>query len=121
MIDKFKFRITDNGLTRDNDIKYLSITNGIYDMNIFYYGDYTSDKAAGRIEPYQTLLECKPDGVRPAIKYVGGHIHISIAENDILYVHQVDNYKQFLDDAKASAIALGEIMRWFGFDADLLP
>ena len=121
MIDKFKFHVTDNGLARANDIKYLSITNDIYDMNIFYYGDYTSDKAAGRIEPYQTLLECKPDGVRPEIKYVGGHIHISIAENDILCVHRVEEYKHFLDDAKESAIALGEIMKQFGFKADLQP
>ena len=114
-----KFTVTDNGLYRDNDIKYLSATNDIYEVNVFYYGDYVDDLASGNITVTATSVACKSDGLRPDLKYINGYIYISIIEGELLYAHRIDEYIDWLEDAKASAIALADLLKDYKFPVKL--
>lgn len=121
MTKNLKFHVTGNGLHRDDDIKYLSATNGIYNINIFYYGDYDADLVADKIDYTATLVTCESDGLRPELKCVVGQIYVGITHGELLYIHRVDEYKQQLDDAKQSAIALAELLKAYGFKGELSP
>ena len=114
-----KFTVTDNGLYRNNDIKYLSATNDIYEINLFYYGDYADDLASGNITVTATSVACKSDGLRPDLKYINGYIYISIIKGELLYVHRIDECIDWLEDAKASAIALADLLKEYKFPVQL--
>ena len=114
-----EFEIIENQLQRNEDIKYLKLKNDIYDIVVYYYGDYEGDRTSGGLLLPFTSVTCSRDGVRPEIKYAHGHIYIAI-ENEWLRIPQVDKYKTFLDDAKASCIALQNIMRDYDFPVYIL-
>lgn len=117
MTQNLKFHVTENRLATNADIKYLSAQNDIYQVTTFYYGDYNADKAANAISKNLTLVDCKSDGLHPAVKYINGQIYIAITEGELLYAHRVDEYKKWLDDAKESAMTLAELLREYQFPA----
>lgn len=115
------FRVKEDRLHANQDIKYIIATNGTYEVTVFYYGDYDNDKENNSIDISLTGFSCAIDGIHPPLYYTGlnGTISIRISEGETLYISKVDDYKRRIDIAKYSALALVEFLKSYGFPAEI--
>ena len=119
MDKQYKFQVTEDGLHHEADLKWLKVTNGIYDVIIFYYGDYDSDKLSGRIDRMLTMVDVKHDGLRPDIAYMAGYLCVKIPLGEMIPLHRVEEYVANFKIAKDSAFALCDLLKEYGFSAEI--
>lgn len=119
MTNNPKFTIIENNLTASSDVKSLVAANDSYKITVFYYGEYAEDLAANAVSKYLTTVVCEAKGDNINIRYTSGHIYIDTSLIELIAINHIDGYKNLLDIAKASALALSEMLKEHGFPAEI--
>lgn len=109
----YRFHETENALHRSSEIKLLRLSNGIYDVSVFYYGDYENDRKNGTVDRNNITVSCrgKADSL-PLDCCADGTVYI---KTDLilpmLTPGQAAHLKELLDTAAESAAALQEALK----------
>lgn len=111
MANKYAFHETANKLYRGSDICTLRLANDLYDVHIYYFGDYAKDKQECSIDPASITVSARCRGGKGAMPlgYDQGLVNIDTAEvMPMLDAGQARALAQALMDAAGSAEALQE-------------
>ena len=72
------FHETKNKLHGSAEIRTLCLSNGHYDVKVFYYGDYGRDKENGAIDRKNITVSCKERNAESLpLDYAEGTVYIS--------------------------------------------
>lgn len=111
MANKYTFHETANKLCRGSDISTLRLANDLYDVHIYYFGDYAKDKQENAIDPASITVSarCKDSKGAMPLGYDQGLVNIDTSEiMPMLNAVEARALAQALIDAAGSAEALQE-------------
>lgn len=109
--DNMSFEIMKNSLNRNSEIKSLKLQNNNYKITFFYYGDYEKDAKNKEINIDNVTMSCKEKGELFSLTMSKGRIFISVPQNDMLSIKEVDDFEKNLQETKETAVELEEIIK----------
>lgn len=105
------FTIIKNGLYREAEIKLIKIKNLYYEISVFYFGDYGTDKSENRLSIDNIYVICKTCGDAFDIQYLKGQIFVNIASMPLVFtINEMDKLKSMVEVSEQSALRFHSFM-----------
>ena len=109
----YKFVVTKDGLTRDSEIKSLHAQNEHYNITVFYYGDYKTDKKQNQIDYKNLSITCKEKKDNLKLSYITPEFFINDVQLSLIATNDISLIKQKLIIAEKSISAIKQLLKTY--------